>query len=160
MKAARLIAMAALGGIAWAAQAEAPAPAAPTPQQIVAARQAGFSMSAATMAGLSAALAGTAPVKAQAFPARGLAKWAAAMPALFPEATASVTPSRAKPAIWQNRADFDAKAADFAKAAAALAAAAAADDKDAYAAALASTAAACKACHDSYQAPPPAPRAG
>lgn len=164
MKSARLVAAIALGAIAFGAfgvnARPAPKPAKPTPQELVAARQAGFAMSAAVMGGISAAVKAGAPAKSQVFAARGMAKWSAAMPALFAASTRGIGPSRAKAEIWTNRADFAAKAADYAKATEALAAAAAADDSAALSAALASTGAACKACHDSYQAPPPAPKAG
>ncbi|MFM5948443.1 MAG: cytochrome c [Novosphingobium sp.] len=92
-----------------------------------------------------------------AFPAGGLAKWAAAAPALFADSTKGV-PSRAMPTVWTDKAGFAAKAKAFADSTRALADAAKEEDKAAFDAALASTAASCKGCHDSYQvqaAPPP-----
>jgi len=64
-----------------------------------------------------------------------------------------VTPFRAKPEIWTNKADFEAKAAAYAAAAERLAEAAASGDKHAFADQHRATAATCKACHDLYQAP-------
>ena len=62
------------------------------------------------------------------------------------------------PKAFTKGCTLEAKA--FADATAALATAAKADDKDAFTAALASTNAACKGCHEAYQAPPPAAKAG
>lgn len=131
----------------------------PTPAEIVATRQAAMTMGATSLNALKNASAAGTPVKNLAFGARGLAKWGAALPATFAPSTRAV-PSRAKPEVWSDRAGFAAKAADFGRATEALLAAAQADDKDAFAAALATTGAACKGCHDSYQVPPPAPKAG
>lgn len=157
MKTARILIATGLAASAWAVYAKpAPAPAAPKAQEIVAVRQAGMAMSAVTLNTLKGASANAASVKNLSFPAGGLARWAASMPALFAPSTRAV-PSRAKAEVWTNQADFAAKAAAFAAATKALAAAAQADDKDAFAAALASTGASCKGCHDSYQVPPPPP---
>lgn len=161
MKAVHLVASAALLVTGWAALAKpAPAPAhgpaGPSAEQIIAARQAGMLLAATSINGMrNAANNGVSP-KAMAFPASGLAKWAESMPPMFAENT-SAFPSRAKPEVWSDAAGFAAKAAALNDATKALAAATAADDKEAFATALASTAAACKGCHETYQAPPPAP---
>lgn len=171
MKIARIIAPAlagvALATTAIAVQAKAKKDdhahhmlmAGPKAEDLVSARQAGMVMSASTLNGIRSAAASGAPLKNLAFPAGGLAKWAASMPALFADSTMH-TASRAKPEVFTDKAGFAAKAADFATATAALAAAAKAEDKAAFDAALASAGGACKACHDSYQAPPPAKPAG
>ncbi|PKB13307.1 cytochrome c556 [Novosphingobium kunmingense] len=144
----------------WAALAKpVAAPASPTPAEIVAARQAGMAMSAATFTTIRTANAAGTPMKDLAFAAGALAKWGASMPALFHPSTRTVT-SRAKPEVWTDKPGFAARTAAFADATRALAAAAKADDKVAFAAALASTGAACKGCHDSYQVPPPAAKPG
>lgn len=156
MKAARLIAVGALLVSGWALYAKPVKPAAPSPQEIVAARQAGMALSAATLGGIRNGSANAPSLKAFTFQSGGLAKWAAAMPALF-SATTKAVPSRAKPEVWSDKAGFAAKTADFADATRALAAAAAADDRPAFDAALARVGASCKGCHDTYQAPPPAP---
>ena len=124
-----------------------------TPQQIVAARQASLHKSGAAMGNMRAAIERGADVSNQAYAARGVARWAQALPSLFPESTASVTPSRARPEIWTNKADFNAKAAAYAAAAARLAEIAASGDKAAFAAQFQATGATCKACHDLYQVP-------
>jgi cytochrome c556 len=161
MIAARIVIVGALFVTGWAVYARPAArPAAPTGQDLVLARQAGMTMAASTLNLLRGASTNGTPLKNLAFPAGGLAKWAAAAPALFADSTRSV-PSRALPAVWSDKAGFAAKAKDFADSTRALAAAARAEDKTAFDAALASTAASCKGCHDSYQAPPaPPPKAG
>lgn len=130
-----------------------PSAAQPTPQQIVAARQAAFHMSGAAMGNMRAAIERDADPKSQAYAARGVARWAQALPTLFPDSTAAVTPTRARPEIWASKADFEAKAAAYAAAAARLAEAAASGDKAAFAEQHRATAATCKACHDVYQVP-------
>ena len=124
-----------------------------TPQEIVASRQAAFHLSGAAMGNMRGAIEREADPKGQAYAARGVARWARALPALFPDSTAAVTPTRARPEIWRSKADFEAKAAAYAVAADRLAEAAASGDKQAFADQHRATAATCKACHDLYQAP-------
>jgi cytochrome c556 len=127
----------------------------PSPQEIVAARQAAFHMSGAAMGNIKATIDRGGDPKSQAYAARGVARWARVLPTMFPQGTASVTPSRARAEIWANRADFNAKAAAFAAAATELAAAADSGDKEAFAAKWRATGATCGACHQAYQAPQP-----
>jgi cytochrome c556 len=126
---------------------------APTPQEIVAARQASFHMSGAAMGQMKGAIDRGAEPRTQVYAAAGVARWAKALPTLFPDSTRGVGPSRARPEIWTNKADFDAKAAAYAAAADGLVGAAGSNDKEAFAGAHAATGATCKACHDLYQAP-------
>jgi len=60
--------------------------------------------------------------------------------------------TRAKPEIWENRDDFNAKMGDFQQAAQQLAAASATGDKKAIAQGIAATGKSCKSCHDEYKA--------
>jgi cytochrome c556 len=160
MNTARIALVGALLASSYALYAKpAPRPSAPSPQELVTTRQAGMDMAVATLTLLSNASNNGAPLKTLAFPSAGLAKFAGVMPALFSNNTRGVA-SRAKPAVWTDRAGFQAKAGDFATATKALAAAAATDDKPAFDAALASVKASCKGCHDTYQVPPPAAKPG
>jgi cytochrome c556 len=159
MRAARIAAAGALLAGSWALYAKPAKPAAPSAQELVAARQAGMAMGANTLGAISNGLANGAAPKTLGFPARSLDKWAKAMPALF-AANTSTAASRAKPEVWSDKAGFAARAKVFQDATQALVAATQADDKDALATALASTKAACKGCHDSYQVPAPPPKAG
>lgn len=79
--------------------------------------------------------------------------WAAAIPGLFPPGSAHPQ-SRAKPEIWANKADFDAKARDLGEAAHAVTVAGQAGDLKAYAAAAQRLNTACSACHMAYRGPP------
>ena len=132
---------------------------APSGAELIAARQAGMDMSAATVTLLKNASANGVPLKNLVFPAGGLAKWAVVLPTLFSDNTKDLT-SRTKPDVWTDRAGFNAKAAAYIDATKALAAAAAADNKPAFEAALASTGAACKGCHEGYQVQPPSAKPG
>lgn len=68
----------------------------------------------------------------------------------FGDGTDKVEGTKAKPEIWQKRADFDAKMDKMITAAKALPQAA--GDPAALKKAVADTGAACKACHDDYRA--------
>lgn len=68
----------------------------------------------------------------------------------FPEGS-DTGKTRAKPEIWQNKADFESKMNDLASAAAALQKAAAGGDKKQIAQQVGATGKACKSCHDDYK---------
>jgi cytochrome c556 len=70
---------------------------------------------------------------------------------LFPDDSKVGNKTRAKAEIWQNKADFDAKIADFAKAAAD--AKAATGSLDAFKAAAGNIGKACDSCHEKYRGP-------
>lgn len=69
---------------------------------------------------------------------------------LFPDDSKTGEKTRAKAAIWENKADFEAKAADFLKA---IAAAKAANSADAFKAAYPAVGKACDGCHENYRGP-------
>lgn len=73
-------------------------------------------------------------------------------PSLFPDDSMEGGETRARPAIWQNKADFEAKAAKTAEDAKA-AETAAAEGPEAFAAAFATLNDDCLACHEDYRAP-------
>ncbi len=147
-------AMALLCGCVGVAERSAtPAEPQPTPQQIVAARQAALHMSGATMGHMKAAIDRGADVTTLTYGARGVARWARALPTMFPDSTRGITPTRARPEIWDNREDFNAKAAAYATAATRLAEVAQSGDRPAFAAQFDTTRATCQACHDRYQVP-------
>jgi cytochrome c556 len=66
--------------------------------------------------------------------------------------SSGVAGSKAKPELWANRADFDAKMNDLVERSAALAAVAKGGDAAKSRQAFLDTGAACKACHDKYKA--------
>jgi cytochrome c556 len=82
--------------------------------------------------------------------AEGLALWAQAIPGMFP-AGSDLPDSRARPEIWRNKADFDARAAAFGEAAARLETLAKAGDAAAFAAQVDVVQSRCSACHQSYR---------
>jgi cytochrome c556 len=133
-----------------------PRPTGPSSQQLIAARQAGMALSAATLKSLYDNRTNAKSVKTLAFQARALAKWSEAMPALFAAGTMNLA-SNAKPQVWTNKPDFAAKAKVFADATSALSAAAFSDDGAAFDAALDRTADACQGCHETYRVTPPSP---
>jgi len=59
--------------------------------------------------------------------------------------------TRAKPEIWENKADFESKMNDLKTAVAALQKTAAGGDREAIAADVGAVGKACKACHDEYK---------
>ena len=146
-------ALAATGSAAVAMQQSGPAGTELTPQQIVAARQAAYHLSGAAMGNMKAVIDNHGDVRTQVYAARGVARWARALATMFPDNTRGVGPSRARPEIWDNRADFEAKAATYAAAATRLAEVAQTGDAAAFAAQFDATRATCQACHDLYQVP-------
>ena len=70
----------------------------------------------------------------------------------YPEETREVEGTKLKPAMWQNRADFDAKLKDLVDRSAELSKVARAGDEAASKQAFFDMANTCKACHDKYKA--------
>jgi cytochrome c556 len=133
---------------AWA-QSGAPAGGL-TPEQIVAARQSAYMLSGGSFAAMKAAAEAGADVKQLAFPSRTLARWARTLPGLFPAGT-DLPASKALPAVWSDRAGFEARAAAYADAARLMAEAAQSGDGAAFLARWAEARATCAACHDTYR---------
>jgi cytochrome c556 len=145
-----LLLAAALAAIPLAAAlAQAPAGGL-TPEQIVAARQTGFAQSRGTFLALKAAAEAGADVKQLSVPSRSLARWARTLPSLFPAGT-DLPASKALPAVWSDRAGFEARAAAYAEAARQLAEAGQAGDRAVFLTRWSDVAAACSACHDTYR---------
>ena len=94
----------------------------------IAARQASLDMSSITFRSMGDAMKAGHEAKSQGYPAAALAKWAKALPRMFPPGTGegeTSAISQALPAIWKDRAGFDQAAANYAAATARLAALAA-----------------------------------
>ncbi len=122
----------------------------PTQAQIVAARKASFTMSAGIVAAMKHTIDADEDVNKWAFGARGLAAWAAALPAMFP-AGSNITGSEALPTIWSDKAGFRAIAAKYSEDAAKLSDLAKANDKPGFAAQWAIVRADCESCHKAYR---------
>ena len=103
---------------------------------------------------MSAMAQGKVPYEAKEFEMR--AQRVAALAPMLSESyspdTQSVTGSKAKPELWSNRADFDAKMKTLVERSATLASVSKGGDFEKSKAAFLDTANACKSCHDKYKA--------
>jgi cytochrome c556 len=120
--------------------------------QPIPARQAMMHMAATLLfqSVIPAAKNGT-DVRAQENAADGLDRFGHSLPGLFPQGSDGPG-SRALPAIWANKADFDAKANAFGDSAARLAQLAKAGDSAGFAAQAPILAQGCNGCHSLYRA--------
>jgi cytochrome c556 len=103
---------------------------------------------------MSAMAQGKIPYEAKEFEMR--AQRVAALTPMLSESyspdTQSVTGSKAKPELWSNRADFDAKMKTLVDRSATLASVSKGGDFEKSKAAFLDTANSCKSCHDKYKA--------
>ena len=128
----------------------------PSAAETVAARKAAFNLSAVAFSTMNAAAASPTPDPRQlSFSAGAIARWAHALPGLFPAGTSATDmpgQTTASPAIWANRADFEAKAAAYAEAADKLGELT--EDTEAFKAQLAVVSDTCRSCHTPYRVRP------
>src|SRR5580692_4947141 len=97
----------------------------------IVARQASLDMSSITFRSMVDAMKAGREAKSQGYPAAALAKWAKALPRMFPPGTGQGETSvstQALLAIWRDRAGFDRAAAKYVDATARLTALAASND--------------------------------
>ena len=121
---------------------------------VIAARQASLDMSSLTFRSMGDAMKAGREAKSQGYPATSLAKWARALPRMFPPGTGKGETSaatQARPAIWRDRAGFDRAAANYADATAKLASLAAANDTPGFISQLDEVDRACGLCHGGYK---------
>ena len=128
----------------------------------IAARQARLDMSSITFRSMGEAMKAGREAKSQGYPAAALAKWAKALPHMFPAGTGvgeTAVESQALPLIWRDRANFDRAAAFYAATTARLATLAKSNDTAGFTKQLEEVNQACGACHARYKAgdqgPPP-----
>lgn len=126
--------------------------AAPGTAELIAARKAMMHMAATlTFESVMPAVRNGSDVKRQEHAADGLAHFGHSIAGLFPEG--SLAPDgRALPAIWSNKADFDARSKAFGDASARLAQLAKAGDTAGFAAQAKVVAGGCNGCHSLYRA--------
>jgi cytochrome c556 len=120
----------------------------------IAARQASLDMSSITFRSMGDAMKAGREAKSQGYPALVLAKWAKALPRMFPPGTGKGETSavtQALPAIWRDRAGFDRAAANYADATTRLAALAAGNDTAGFTSQLNEVNQACSFCHSRYK---------
>jgi cytochrome c556 len=120
----------------------------------IAARQASLDMSSITFRSMGDSMKAGREAKSQGYPAAALAKWARALPRMFPAGSGkgeTSTDSQALPAIWRDRAGFDRAAANYADATGRLAALAAANDTAGFTRQLEDVDQACSSCHARYK---------
>jgi len=123
------------------------------PDTIIA-RQASLDMSSITFRSMVDAMKAGHDAKSQGYPAAALAKWAKALPRMFPPGTAKGETSVSTQAlflIWRDRADFDRAAANYVDATARLTALAAANDTPGFSRQLEEVDQACGSCHARYK---------
>jgi cytochrome c556 len=121
---------------------------------VIAARQASLDMSSIAFRSMGDAMKAGREAKSQGYPAAVLAKWAKALPRMFPPGTGKGETSadtQARPAIWRDRAGFDRAAANYADATARLAALAATNDTAGFTSQLDEVNRACGLCHGGYK---------
>ena len=139
--AAATAAIALVGGLAWAA----------TPDEIIAQRQAGYKHIGEIVDAMKKSVQGGTEVTGYAAPAKEIADWGRKLVSLFPPGTEKGHDTKARPEIWINRADFDAKAADMVVEADKLSTVAASGDKAAFEAQFKAMGGKCFACHQNYR---------
>jgi cytochrome c556 len=121
---------------------------------VIIARQASLDMSSITFRSMVDAMKAGREAKSQVYPAASLAKWAKALPRMFPPATGQGETSVSTQAlfvIWRDRPGFDRAAANYVDATARLTALAAANDTSGFSKQLEEVDQACGSCHARYK---------
>lgn len=120
----------------------------------IAARQASLDMSSITLRSMGDAMKAGGDAKSQGYAATALAKWAKALPRMFPAGTGEGETSeftQARAEVWRDRAGFDRAAANYADATRRLAVLAQSDDKAGFTKQLDEVNQACSSCHSRYK---------
>ncbi|HLT78827.1 MAG TPA: cytochrome c [Ferrovibrio sp.] len=120
---------------------------------VIKARQEGMKAQGAAMTAIKKVVDGNGPAADAVAPARTIAQTSEKVPSLFPAGSDKGAETWAKPEIWANKADFDAKAMNAKAAAEKLAASAQAGNMDAVKADFAALGGTCGACHRPYRTP-------
>jgi cytochrome c556 len=123
------------------------------PEGIIKGRQAAMMLSGVAMGAMKSAIDAGQPPASQRFNTRALARWAHAVPGMFPVGTGAEAgvQTNAKAEVWSDRAGFEEKAAAYAAAADRLAELAAGEDAAAFAAQWTVVRQSCQSCHDVYK---------
>ncbi len=142
-KFATLMAAAAIAGGFSVAQAQTPA----APDDIIAARQAGFKHVGDLFNAMKKGIDAGADVTTFAVGAKEIADWGRKIPSMFPKGTETGHDTHAQPTVWTDNATFNTNANNLATEADKLAVAAASGDKAKFAAQWQTTGNTCGSCH-------------
>ena len=120
---------------------------------IIQGRQAAMMLSGTAVGAMKSAMDAQQAPGTQRFNARALARWAHAVPGMFPAGSGEEAgvPTNARPEVWTDRAGFEAKAAEYAAAADRLSELAAGEDAAAFAAQWTVVRQSCQSCHDGFK---------
>ena len=137
------------GGGSWEARAQEPSRA----EQLIKYRQSIYRVLNGNFAPLAAMATGKAPFDAEAAAMRAerVAYLAAMLDEAYPADSQAGAPTRVKPEIWANRAEFDGLLEDMQSKTAELAKVAGGGDQAAITAAFGAAGKSCKACHDKFR---------
>jgi cytochrome c556 len=123
-------------------------------EQAIAYRKAAYTVLYNNFGPLGAMASGKMPYDAKLFQSRAerVAFMATITPDVFPAVSKSGAPTKAKPEIWDNQAEFTKLMKDLTDKTAALAVASKSGNLDTIKPAFGAAAQTCKACHDKYKA--------
>ncbi len=138
-----LVVAGAMTGLVAGAQAQAPS----NPDEIIAARQAGYKHIGDVFGAMKKGIDGGQDVQQYAAGAKEIADWGRKVPSLFPPGTETGHNTHATPAVWSDRATFDKNAADMTAQADKLAQIASTGDKAAFATQWQAVGGTCGSCH-------------
>ena len=119
---------------------------------VIETRQAGQDLMNGTFVGIRAVVASKGDVRTLTNSGKAIARWIRQYPTLFPPGSDKGHNTKALPAIWTDRAGFEAAAGDLAAEADKLVQLAAAGDTDGVAKQVKAIGDACSACHSTYRA--------
>jgi cytochrome c556 len=123
-----------------------------TPDEVIAARRAGYKHIGEVAKAMKAGVESGADVTQFAAGAGDIAAWADKIPTMFPPGTETGGGTHALPTVWSERPEFDKLAAKLKVEATKLQTVAATGDKAAFLAQFKATGAVCGECHHTYRA--------
>lgn len=141
-----------LSAVLLGAVAIVPIPAANAQADAIATRRAGMKHTGENMGAIKKAVDAGQDVASLAAPAKEVADWGRRIPTVFPVGSETGGDTKALPAIWASKPDFETLAGNLAREADKLAVLAAANDKAGVAAQFQVLGGACGACHRTYRA--------
>ena len=123
-----------------------------SPDDIVSIRKSMMDLQQGVLGAMKAGVEQKADVKPFSDGAKGLASSAKVIPSMFPPGTEKANGTKALPAIWSDKADFEAKSKALQEAAEKLVTLAEANDTAGFATQFTVVGRSCGACHRQYKA--------